>query len=158
MDYVITWLALAIFFGLVFYMGGFKAILGGLDSRGARIKAELDQAQALRREAEALLQSFTAKRAAAEKEAEAIVAEAKAEAERVRVEQEARLADFVARRTAQAEQRIKQAEASAAADVRAAAADAAVALAAEIMKARSAGSAGDALIAKGLADVKARLN
>jgi F-type H+-transporting ATPase subunit b len=158
MDKIVTALALGVFFLIVWKMGGFAAMMNGLDARGKRIAAELDEARRLREEAEKLLASFEAKRVAAEKEAETIVSEAKAEAERIRVDQEQRLGDFVARRTALAEQKIAQAEAAAAADVKSAAADAAVRAAEMILRGRLAGAGGDAAIARGIQDVKARLN
>jgi F-type H+-transporting ATPase subunit b len=158
MDTLVTAVALAVFLGIVWKAGGFKAMIDGLDSRGRRIQTELDEARRLREEAEKLLAGFEAKRVAAEKEAETIVAGAKAEAERIRVEQEAKLADFVQRRTKLAEQKIAQAETQAAADVRAAAADAAIRAAEIILRGKMAGAGGDEQLAKGLADVKARLN
>jgi F-type H+-transporting ATPase subunit b len=155
---VIVAVALLIFFGIVVYVGGHRQLVAGLDSRADKVKAELEEARRLRADAEALLREYEAKRAAAEKEASQIVADAKAEAERIRVEQEARLADFVTRRTRMAEQKIAQAEAGAAAEVRSAAADAAIRAAETILRGKVAGTAGDELLAKGLAEVKARLN
>jgi F-type H+-transporting ATPase subunit b len=158
MEYLVITVAMAIFFAIVVKVGGHKQLMGAIDGRGQKIQAELDEAKRLREEAEKLLASFDAKRVAAEKEAASIVSEAKAEADRIRVEQEAKLADFVARRTKLAEQKIAQAEASASAEVRAAAADAAIRAAETILRGKTAGAGGDDLLAKGLADVKARLN
>ena len=66
--------------------------------------------------------------------------------------------DFVARRTKAAEAKIAQAEAQALSDVRAAAADAAVAAASQIMSKSVTGSVADDLLAKGIQDVRAKLN
>ena len=66
--------------------------------------------------------------------------------------------DFVARRTKSAESKIAMAEAQAMADVRAAAADAAVTAAAMVMSQSVKGSVADDLMAKGIADVRAKLN
>ena len=66
--------------------------------------------------------------------------------------------EFVARRTKMAETKIGQAEAQALADVRAAAADAAVAAAEKILAQTTTGKVADDLIARGIADVKAKLN
>ena len=54
-------------------------VTGTLDARAAKIKAELDQAQALRDEAQAKLAEYQLKQRDALKEAEGIVAHAKAE-------------------------------------------------------------------------------
>ena len=66
--------------------------------------------------------------------------------------------DFVARRTKMAESKIAQAEAQALADVRAAAAEAAVAAAETILTRTVKGKVADDLIAKGIDDVKRKLN
>jgi F-type H+-transporting ATPase subunit b len=66
--------------------------------------------------------------------------------------------DFVARRTKTAEGKIALAEAQALADVRAAAADAAVAAASTILSQSVKGEKADELLAKGIAEVRAKLN
>jgi F-type H+-transporting ATPase subunit b len=66
--------------------------------------------------------------------------------------------DFVARRTKMAESKIAQAEAQAVADVRSAAAEAAVAAAETILTRTVKGKVADDLIAKGIDDVKRKLN
>jgi F-type H+-transporting ATPase subunit b len=158
MDTAFVALGFAIFLGILGYFGVHKLLLGMLDARAAKVQDQLNQAAALRREAEALLKEYDAKRAAAEKDAAQIVEDAKAEAARIRAENEAKLADFVARRTKMAEQKIAQAEATASADVRAAAAEAAVKAAETILRGQSKGKVADDLIAAGLRDVRARLN
>jgi F-type H+-transporting ATPase subunit b len=158
MDTAFVALGFAIFLGILGYFGVHKLLLGMLDARAAKVQDQLNQAAALRREAEALLKEYDAKRAAAEKDAAQIVEDAKAEAARIRAENEAKLADFVARRTKMAEQKIAQAEATASADVRAAAAEAAVKAAETILRGQSKGKVADDLIAAGLRDVQARLN
>ena len=86
------------------------------------------------------------------------MAGAKAEAERLAVEAKAKMEDFVARRTKMAENKIAQAEAQAVADVRSAAAEAAVAAAETILTRTVKGKVADDLIAKGIDDVKRKLN
>ena len=86
------------------------------------------------------------------------MAGAKAEAERLAVEAKAKMEDFVARRTKMAENKIAQAEAQALADVRSAAAEAAVAAAETILTRTVKGKVADDLIAKGIDDVKRKLN
>jgi len=129
-----------------------------LDHRADRIKAELDDARRLKDEAAALVADYKARYASAEREAQDIVTNAKAEAERIAVDAKARMEDFVARRTKAAESKIAQAEAQALADVRAAAADAAVAAASQILTKSVSGSVADDLLAKGIQDVRAKLN
>lgn len=154
------WVAVAfvIFFAILGYMGVHRLVLDALDQRGARIKAELDEARRLRNEAENLLAAYQRKQREAEGEAEAIIANARAEAERLAAEAKARTEDFVARRTQMAEMKIAQAEAQALADVRAAAADAAVAAAEKILAETTKGKVADDLIAQGIRDLRAKLN
>jgi F-type H+-transporting ATPase subunit b len=154
------WVAVAfvIFVGVLIYVGAHRKIIDALDQRSARIKAELDEARRLRDEAQALLAEYQRKQGEAEREAEAIIAEARAEAERVAAEARGKMEEFVARRTKLAETKIGQAEAQAMADVRAAAADAAVAAAEKILRETAKGKVADDLVARGIADVKAKLN
>jgi F-type H+-transporting ATPase subunit b len=66
--------------------------------------------------------------------------------------------DFVARRTKSAENKIALAEAQAVSDVRAAAADAAIAAASTILSQSVKGGVADDLLAKGIAEVRQKLN
>lgn len=154
------WVAVAfvIFVGVMIYLGVNKLIVSALDQRAARIRAELDEARRFKEEAQALLAEYQRKQRAAERDAAEIVASAKAEADRLAVEAKTRLDEFLARRTKMAENKIAQAEAQALADVRAAAADAAVAAAEKILTQTVKGQVADNLIAKGIADLKSRLN
>ena len=155
-----TWVAIAfvIFLGVLGYLGVHRMMIKVLDDRADRIKAELDEARRLRDEAAELLAEYQRKRQAAETEAQDIIAGAKAEAERLAIEAKSRIEDFVARRTAMAETKIAQAEAQAAADVRSAAAEAAVAAAERILSTETKGKLAGELIAKGIEDVRKKLN
>jgi F-type H+-transporting ATPase subunit b len=133
-------------------------LVKSLDDRSARIKSELDEARKLKDEAAQLLAEYQGKRRSAENEAQDIISGAKAEAERLAVEAKVRIEDFVARRTAMAETKIAQAEAQAAADVRSAAAEAAIAAAEKILSAETKGKLAGELIAKGIEDVRKKLN
>lgn len=155
-----SWVAVSfvIFVGVLLYVGAHRKLLEALDHRSARIKAELDEARRLRDEAAALLAAYQQKQREAEREAEAIIADAKAEAERVASEARSKMEEFVARRTKLAEAKIGQAETQALADVRTAAADAAISAAEAILRDTAKGKIADDLIAQGIADVKAKLN
>ena len=154
------WVAVAfvLFLGVLVYAGAHKKVVEALDHRSTRIKSELDEARRLRDEAGKLLAEYQRKQQEAEREAAAIVSDAKAEAERVAAEARAKMEEFVARRTKLAEAKIGQAEAQALADVRAAAAEAAVTAAEKILRDTAKGQVADNLIAQGIADVKAKLN
>jgi F-type H+-transporting ATPase subunit b len=154
------WVAVAfvILMGVLGYVGVHRTVLKALDNRAARIKAELDEARRLKDEASKLLAEYKTRQSKAEAEAQEIIASAKAEAERIAVEAKAKLEDFVARRTKTAESKIALAEAQALADVRAAAANAAVEAASTILSQSVKGSVADDLLAKGIAEVRAKLN
>lgn len=119
-------LGFVIFVAGLGYLGVHKSLTAALDGRAHKIADELAQAKRLHDEAAALLDTYRRKAAAAEAEAEAIVAQARNEAEMMAKDAQARMAEFVVRRTKQAETKIAMAEAQAASDVRAAAADIAV--------------------------------
>ncbi|MFO1109572.1 MAG: ATP F0F1 synthase subunit B [Bradyrhizobium sp.] len=155
-----TWVAIAfvILMALFVWLGVHRTVLTALDHRAQRIRAELDDARRLKEEAAKLLADYQARRASAEREAQEIVTNARAEAERIAAEAKTRMEDFVARRTKTAENKIALAEAQALADVRAAAAEAAVAAASSVLSQSVKGSVADDLLAKGIAEVKSKLN
>src|SRR5882762_3926568 len=142
-----TWVAIAflILVGLLVKLGVPNLLFKALDDRSARIKAELDEALKLRKEAEGVLAEYRRRQGEAEKVAESIILNARVEADRMAVEAQTKVEEFIARRTKMAEAKIAQAEAQALADVRASAADVA-------------GAAAEALVTKGIGDLKAKLN
>ena len=154
------WVAVAfvLFVAGMGYLGVHKMMAKSLDERADKIKAELDEARKLKDEAAQLLAEYQRKRQQAEVEAQDIIAGAKAEADRLAIEAKAKIEEFVARRTKMAETKIAQAEAQATADVRAAAADAAVAAAEKILTQETKGQLAGELIAKGIDDVRKKLN
>src|SRR5487761_2724814 len=154
------WVAVAfvILIGVFAYFGIHRTVLTALDHRSDRIKAELDDARRLKEEAAKLLAEYKARHATAEREAQDIIASAKAEAERIASEAKTKMEDFVARRTKTAESRIALAAAQALADVRAAAANAAVTAASTILSQTVTGQIADDLLAKGITEVREKLN
>jgi F-type H+-transporting ATPase subunit b len=154
------WVAVAfvILMAVFAYFGIHRTVLTTLDHRSARIKAELDDARRLKDEAAKVLADYQARHASAEREAQDILAAARAEAERIASEAKTKMEDFVARRTKTAEGKIALAEAQALADVRAAAAEAAISAASAVLSQSVKGSVADDLLAKGIAEVKAKLN
>ena len=155
-----TWVAIAfvILMGVFGYLGVHRTALKALDNRAARIKGELDDARRLKDEAAKVLAEYKARHASAEREAQDIIASAKAEAERIAADAKTKMEDFVARRTKAAESKIAMAEAQALADVRAAAADAAVSAASTILSQSVKGQVADDLLAKGINEVRQKLN
>ena len=118
-------IAFAVFVSLAFVKGR-KPLLVWLDGEVQKIRDELDQARALRAEAESVLADYTARQATALAEAEAIISHAKIEAERLRVKAETDLRHRLAMQEQQAAARIRNAETAAIASIRNAAIDRAV--------------------------------
>lgn len=102
-------------------------ITGGLDAKIAEIKGQLDEAKALRAEAETLRDEYAAKIAGAEQDAEKMMEGAQREADAILAKAKDDSAAMVARRKRMAEDKIAAAEREALDDVRATAAGAAAA-------------------------------
>ena len=139
---------------LLGYVGVHSKIAGALDGRAKLIADELAEARRLREEAEAVLASYQKKAGEAQAEADAILRAAREEAEALAAESAARMNEFVARRTQQAESKIAIAESQAANAVRAAAADAAVQAAETVLRAQMKEGLGGELVQRGVADVR----
>ncbi len=150
--------ALLLFLGVALYAGAHKTAGAALDDRAKKISQDLADAKRLREEAEALLAEYKQKRRDAEKEAQDIVARAKADATTYAEESKVKLAEMLERRTRQAEHEIAQAEAAAVKHVRNSAADLAIARAAEMFSTSAKGKGGESLVTESIAAVKTRLN
>ena len=129
---------LLIFLGIVLWKGR-AAILRTLDAKAVQVRADLDEAARLRSEAEILLTSLRAERAAAEKQSAEMLANAEAEARRMEEDARAKLEEQIARRAALAEQQASQ-------DVKAAAADLAARAAEVVLAARVQGGQPDPVL------------
>ena len=135
-------LSMAVLIIIAIKVGAPKMITGMLDSGIAEIRKQLDEAKALRAEAEALRKEYADKIANAEKDAAAMLAHARSEAEAIVAKAEADTTAVIARREKMAEDKIAAAERGAVADLRAKAADAA-AIAARSLIAANHGAAAD---------------
>ncbi|MET2827936.1 F0F1 ATP synthase subunit B [Mesorhizobium shangrilense] len=151
-------IALIIFVGIVIYIKVPGMIAKALDGRAAKISNELEEARRLREEAQQLLGQYQRKRKEAEQEAADIVAAAKREADMLAADAHKKTEDYVARRTAIAEQKIGQAERDAVAEVRASAVDIAVEAARALLAGKVDAKAGADLFKASLQDVKSKLN
>jgi F-type H+-transporting ATPase subunit b len=109
-------------------------VIAMLDARAAEIKQELDEAQALRDEAMAVLADYKKRADEAEAEAEAIITQAKEDAVQMAKDAKIAMENRLERRTLQAEDKIARAEAQLIQDVRAAAADLAVSAASRVIE------------------------
>ncbi len=116
-----TFWVLVAFIGFVGVLVYFKVpgmVTKGLDARAEKIKADLEDADALLKEAQDLLASYQKKQREAADEAQEIKARAKEEGKRIVENGRARLEDSLQRREKLAMDRITQAEASALDEIR----------------------------------------
>ncbi|MDG2205213.1 MAG: ATP F0F1 synthase subunit B, partial [Alphaproteobacteria bacterium] len=117
-----TFWVLVAFIGFVGVLVYFKVpgmVTTGLDARAEKIKADLEDADALLKEAQDLLASYQKKQREAADEAQEIKARAKEEGKRIVENGRAWLEDSLQRREKLAMDRITQAEASALDEIRA---------------------------------------
>lgn len=156
-SYFWTGIALILFVALVIWKGGAR-IGEALDARGERIRAEIEEAQKLREEAQQLLADFKRKQRDAAQQAEAMVAEAKEEAARILKRAEAEIETSLKRREQLAMDRIAQAEASAEAEVRGMAVDIAMAATRRILVDKLDGKSADALVDEAIGDLPGKLH
>ena len=156
-DYVVA-LSVVLFIGVLIYFKVPGLIVGMLDARAEKIRAELEDARRLREEAQALLASYERKQKEVEGQAEQIVASAKAEAERAAEEAKASLEASIARRLKAADDQIASAEASAVKEVRDRAVSVAVDAASKVIAGKMTKASGGKLIDEAIKEVGAKLH
>ncbi|MDJ0608727.1 MAG: F0F1 ATP synthase subunit B [Kiloniellales bacterium] len=153
------WVAIgfAIFIGALF-RPGLRFVTKGLDERAARIKAQLDEADALRVEAQNLLAEYKRKQRDAIEEADRMLAHAKEEVARAQEQGAKDLEQALARRRQQAEEKIQQAEAAALKEVREQAVDIAISATAKLLQDKLDDKQAAGLIDDSIKEVAAKLN
>lgn len=149
---------LVLFLALIIYLKVPGMLGRALDARAERIKTELEEARRLREEAQQLLAEYQRRRKEAEKEAADILAGAKIEAEALVADAKKKTEDYVARRTALAEQKISQAERDAVSQVRSSAIDIAVEAARRILADKAGAGGADQQFKASLDQLKTKLN
>lgn len=132
------------------------AIGRSLDKKIARIREQLDEAAALRKEAEVLKAEYEAKAAAAGAEAASIVERARHEADAIISQAKTDAEALVERRNRMAEEKIGAEERAAIDQLRAAAADAARAAAAKLIAERLDANADKTLVDQAISGLGSR--
>lgn len=147
-----------LFLAVIFYLK-VPGLLGGLlDKRAEGIQAELDEARAVRDEAQALLAGFERKQKEVQDQADRIVAHAKDEAAEAAEQAKADLEVSIARRIKAAEDQIASAEASAVKEVRDRAINVAVDVAKEVVAKQITAAQGNKLIDGAISDIETKLH
>ena len=156
-DFVVL-IAFVLFGGILVYFKVPGILTGMLDQRAETIRKELDDARALREEAQTLLAEFERKQKDVQEEAQRIVAQARADAEAGAAEAKKELERTIARRLKAAEDQIASAEEAAVREVRNSAAQVAVAAAADVIRTQLGPEDSARLIDESLSVVDARLH
>lgn len=147
-----------LFIGVLLFFKVPSLIGSMLDKRADGIKSELDEARALREEAQTILASYERKQKEAQEQVERIVATARDEAARAAEEAKVELEKSIARRLAAAEDQIASAEAGAVKDVRDRAILIAVAAAKEVMAKQMTKASGSKLIDDAISQIETKLH
>ncbi len=156
-DFVVL-VAFLVFVGILLYAKIPSKLAGLLDKRAATIKAELDEARALREEAKTILASYERKQKEVQEQVDRIVASARDEATAAMVKAKEDLKLSIARRLTAAEEQIASAEGSALREVRERAVAVAVAAAAEVLAKQSTAASAKASIDAAIDQVAERLH
>ena len=155
-----TWVGvgLLIFLGIVIFVAKAPQMIAGqLDAKRDAIQNDLDEAARIRAEAERLLSELKAERAEAEKQVADMLAAAEEQARAYEADAKARLEESLARRQQLAERKIANAEAQAEAEVRAAAVDLAARMAEQVLADRLAGAKSDPLVDRAIPMIAQKL-
>ena len=148
-----------ILFALVLVYLKVPSMLGKmLDQRAASIKTELDEARALREEAQTILASYERQQKEVSEQAARIVEDAKSEAKAAAEQAKIDLEESVQRRMRAAEEKISSAQESAEREVRDAAINLAVAAAEEILNSQMSSEIADKLTENALSEVQVKFH
>lgn len=156
-NFIVT-VSFLLFVGVLLYAKVPGKLTGMLDARAAQIRAELDEARALREEAKTILASYERKQKEVQEQSARIVANAKDEAMTAAKQAKEDLKVAIARRVAAAEERIASAEASAVREVRERAVSVAISAAADVLAKQMTADAAAASIDDAIAQVEAKLH
>ncbi|MGY9049251.1 MAG: F0F1 ATP synthase subunit B [Rhodobacterales bacterium] len=151
-------LAFLLFIAVLVYFKIPTMVMGLLDKRAVGIQSDLDEARALREEAQTLLASYERKQREMQEQADRIVAQAKTEAQDAADKAKSDLEKSLARRMAAAEDQIASAEAAAVREVRDRAITVAVAAARDVIAKQMTKERSAQLIDESIADVGQKLH
>lgn len=154
----VVMLAFLLFVTFLGYLGVHKMLGTQLDNRAEGIRSELEEARALREEAQTILASYERKQKEVAKQAERIVAHAKDEAASAATAAKEELKASIARRLANAEDQIASAQSAAVKEVRDTAAQVAVAAARDVIAKQMTAAQGNGLIDDAIKTVEAKLH
>ncbi|CTQ48280.1 F0F1 ATP synthase subunit B [Jannaschia donghaensis] len=156
-DFVVT-LGFLVFIGILLYFKVPTLLTKQLDARAEGIQSDLNEAKALRDEAQALFASYERKTREAQAQADDIVAAAKSDATAAADQARADLEVSVTRRLAAAEDQIGSAQNAAVREVRDTAITVAIAAAGEVVAKQMTADEANAMIDASIEQVAAKLH
>jgi F-type H+-transporting ATPase subunit b len=154
----IVLMAFILFIAILMYMKIPSKIGAMLDARADGIRSDLDEARALREEAQTLLASYERKQKEVQEQADRIVANARTEAERSAEASKDDIEASIARRLASAEEQLESARAAAIKDVQNRAVTVAVAAAKDVIASQMNAVRANSLIDESIATVKSKMH
>jgi F-type H+-transporting ATPase subunit b len=155
---IVVALGFLIFVGVLIYYGVPRMATTKLDARARAIKADLDEARALREEAQTLLASYERRQREVTSHADEIVAGAREEASLAAEKAKADIAASVERRLAKATEQIEAAEQAALKQVKDRAVSVAIAAAREVIRERMTEQEVSGTIDASIREVSAKLH
>ena len=156
-DFIVL-LAFLLFIGILVYFKAPSQAARMLDKRAEDIRSDLDEARALREEAQTLLASYERKQKEVQEQADRIVENARTEAKRSAEQSKKEIAESIDRRLAAAEEQLEAARASAVKDVRDRAVMVATAAAKSVVEQSISGERRNQLIDESISTVDAKLH
>lgn len=151
-------LSFLLFIGVLVYVKVPGKLAGMLDNRAEGIRTELNEAKALREEAQTILASYERKQKEVKEQAERIIEHAKQEAALAAEKAKEDLKASIERRLAGAEDQIASAQSAAMKEVRDRAIQVAVAAASDVIAANMTAAQGNALIDDAIGTVSDKLH
>lgn len=155
---IVVAIGFVIFIGILLYVGVPAMVTKKLDERAVRIRQELDEARALRDEAQSLLASYERRQKEVSGLAQDIVTAARAEAEKAAGAAKEEIRRSVARRMQTATEQIAAAEQAAIRQIKDRAVAVAVAAAGDVLRERMQPGDADRLVDASISEVGAKLH
>lgn len=154
----IVLLAFLLFVGVLVYLKVPGLLMGMLDKRAEAIRAELNEAKALREEAQTILASYERKQREVQEQSQRIIEHAKQEAELAAEQAKEDLKVSIARRIQAAEEQIGSAQAKVVKEVRDEAIKVSIAAARDVIAKQMTAASGNKLIDEAITTVEAKLH
>jgi len=155
-EFVVT-IAFLAFIGVLVWLKVPGKLIAMLDKRAAGIRSDLDEARALREEAQTILATYERKQKEVQVQAEKIVETAKAEAEAAAAKAKDDLKVTIERRLAAADEQIESAKSSAVKEVRDRAITVSIAAAREVIAKQMNDQTSDRLVDSAIGEVQDKL-